>query len=119
MDALSVAIVAAAVAMLIAVAQGVAIHRLRRRIRDSEARRRGGAARHGRTMEHLAPWAAQWPGNPRGFRFIGDPIDGVQFNDDGILIVEIKAGRGRLSPVQRRVRDHVQAGRVEWREIRI
>lgn len=95
------------------------ILRLRRRLRRLDAAKRSQSARYGRTTEHFAPFMDHWPWDPRGFRFIGDPIDGIQFTDDGLVIVEIKAAGSRLSPVQRRIRDHVAAGRVAWREVRI
>ena len=30
-------------------------------------------------------------------RFLGAPIDGVQFEDDRVILVEFKSGRSRLS----------------------
>lgn len=62
---------------------------------------------------------ASWPWDSKRFKFLGDPIDGIQFTDEGIILVEIKSSKSRLSAVQRQTRDHVLAGRVEWREIRI
>ena len=53
------------------------------------------------------------------FRFLGAPIDGVQFEDDRIVLVEFKSGQSRLSSRQRRIRDLVREGRVEFREVRV
>lgn len=70
-------------------------------------------------MEQFAPFLADWPWDPKLFRFIGSPIDGLQFTPDGVVFVEIKSASSRLSPIQQQVRDHVEAGRVSWQEIRI
>jgi predicted Holliday junction resolvase-like endonuclease len=87
-----------------------------RRLRHAQ---RSQAVRHGQAVEQFAPFMAQWPWDPRGFRFLGDPIDGIQFNEDGIVLVEVKSGGSRLKPGQRAVREHVEAGRVSWREVRV
>lgn len=81
--------------------------------------KRSQSTRYGQISEQFAPWMAAWPWDPKRFKFLGDPIDGVQFTDEGIVFVEIKSAGSRLSPVQRQVRDHVEAGRVAWREFRI
>ena len=60
-----------------------------------------------------------YPWDPRNFRFLGAPIDGVQFEDDMVVLVEFKSGRSRLSDRQLRIRDLVQNGRVEFREVRV
>ena len=91
----------------------------RGRIRALTSQRQSQAARYGQTMEQFAPFLEDWPWDPKGFRFLGDPIDGIQFNDDGIVIVEVKSARSRLSPRQAIVRRQVEEGRVQWREVRI
>jgi predicted Holliday junction resolvase-like endonuclease len=77
------------------------------------------STRYGQITEQFAPFLATWPWDPKRFKFLGDPIDGVQFTNEGIVFVEIKSARSRLTPVQRQVREHVQAGRVAWHEVRI
>jgi predicted Holliday junction resolvase-like endonuclease len=92
---------------------------LRRRVRDLDASKRSQSTRYGQTMEQFAPFMDDWPWDPKGFRFIGSPVDGVQFNADGVVFVEVKSASSRLSPVQQAIRDHVRAGRVEWHEVRL
>jgi len=81
----------------------------------------------GKVQEHLAPL---FPGfcaefNPRDARFLGSPVDFVVFDglDAGdvarVVFVEVKTGRSALSPRERRVREAVEAGRVEWRLLRL
>ena len=81
--------------------------------------RRGDAVRRGLTTEQWLPLAESYPWDPRNFRFLGAPIDGVQFEDDRVVLVEFKSGRSRLSDRQMRIRDLVKSGRVEFREVRV
>lgn len=95
------------------------VRRWRRRLRELDGAKRSQSTRYGQTLEQFAPFLETWPWDPKGFRFIGAPIDGIQFTPDGVVFVEIKSAASRLSPVQQQVRDHVMAGRVAWREVRI
>jgi predicted Holliday junction resolvase-like endonuclease len=82
----------------------------------------GSALARRRAAETSDRWRAQWmpvlaahPFDPRRFRFVGGPIDGVQFEEDKVLFVAF-ASEGR-PPADPRVRDLVRAGRVEWVEV--
>ena len=81
--------------------------------------RRGDAVRRGFTTEQWLPLTESYPWDPRNFRFLGAPIDGVQFEDDRVVLVEFKSGRSRLSDKQLRIRELVQSGKVEFREVRV
>lgn len=96
-----------------------AARRARTRLRDLASAKQSQSTRYGQITEQFAPFLAAWPWDAKRFKFLGDPVDGVQFNDDGIVFVEIKTAGGRLSPVQRQVRDHVEAGRVAWHVVRL
>lgn len=98
---------------------GTWVRRLRRRLRALDGAKRSQSTRYGQIAEQFIPLAAAWPWDPKRFRFLGDPVDGIQFTDDGVVLVEIKSATSRLSTAQRQVRDHVRAGRVTWREVRI
>jgi predicted Holliday junction resolvase-like endonuclease len=88
---------------------------LLRRWRAERSRARSQATRYGTLTEQYAPWLAGWPfADARRFRFLGDPIDGVQFEDDAVYLVEVKTAGATLNPRQRAVRDAVLAGRVGW-----
>lgn len=123
MDALTIALLLAASASVLAVllAWGWVrqARRLKQRIRALDNAKRSQSTRYGQITEQFAPFLADWPWDPKRFRFLGDPIDGIQFTDDGIVLIEIKTAGSRLSAVQRQVRDHVQAGRVAWHEVRL
>jgi predicted Holliday junction resolvase-like endonuclease len=75
--------------------------------------------RLGQIGEHLAPFLTDWPWDSKNFRFLGNPVDGIQFNDDEVIFVEIKTGKSQLSKNQRVVRDLIKIGRVKWAEFRI
>jgi len=76
--------------------------------------RKSSEVRLGKIGENLAPFTKSWPWDPKNFRFLGNPIDGVQFNEDGIIFVEIKTGGARLSKSQKDFRDLVKAGKVSF-----
>lgn len=92
---------------------------LRQELQAKDSAKRSQSTRYGQIQEQFAPFMSSWPWDPKRFKFIGDPIDGIQFTDDGVVLVEIKSASSRLSKVQREVRDHVIAGRITWQEIRI
>ena len=76
--------------------------------------RKSSEVRLGKIGENLAPFVRDWPWDPKNFRFLGNPIDGVQFNDDEIVFVEIKTGAARLSRSQKDFRDLVKEGKVSF-----
>lgn len=97
------------------------LYALRARSRYARERSAGRslATRFGQINEQFAPFLASYPYDPKDFRFLGTPIDGVQFNGEEVIFVEIKSSRSKLNERQRSIRDAVQAGRVRWMEFRI
>ncbi len=75
--------------------------------------------RLGKIGENLAPFTEHWPYDPNNFRFLGSPIDGIQFTDDMIYLVEIKTGRSRLSKMQKHCKKLVDEGKVEFVSFRV
>jgi len=94
-----------------------------RRVRK-DAIQRSLAVTTGKVYEQLVPYLPNFPFNPKDVRFLGSPVDFVVF--DGlsagdvtrIVFVEVKTGDAALSSRERRIRDAVQASRVEWYELR-
>jgi len=76
--------------------------------------RKSAEVRLGKIGENLAPFVKGWPWDPKNFRFLGNPIDGIQFNKDGLVFVEIKTGGARLNRTQKDFRDLVKAGKVSF-----
>lgn len=97
----------------------------------TEAEARSEAVLTGKLSEQFAPFWIDFPFDPGDVRFLGSPIDFVVF--DGatdarlgrtsalrrIVFVDIKTGNARLTPVQRRIKECVQAGRVRFQEIAV
>ena len=52
------------------------------------------------------------------FKFLGRPVDGVQFQDDEVIIVEFKTGAAQLTPRQRNIKKLIAEGKVRFEEIR-
>ena len=94
-----------------------------RRVRK-DAIQRSLAVTAGKVYEQLVPYLPDFPFNPKDVRFLGSPVDFVVFDglSDGqvtrIVFVEVKTGAAVLSTRERRVRDAVQEGRIEWHELR-
>ena len=117
---LSLLVVAAALALVIVVrAYGDRVAKLKARVRELESSRQSLATTYGRITEQWAPFMAGYPHDPRNFRFLGSPVDGVQFEEDRIVFVEFKANGSRLTASQKRYRELVEQGRVEWLEFRL
>jgi predicted Holliday junction resolvase-like endonuclease len=79
----------------------------------------------GKIQEQLIPYLPGFPYNPKDLRFLGSPIDLVVFDGlaDGelrkIVFVEVKTGRSGLTPGEHAVRSAIEAGEVEWAELRV
>ena len=94
------------------------ITRLQAALQEERTRRGSLASTYGRISEQWFPLTDAFPYDSRHFRFLGSPIDGIQFEEDRIIFCEFKANRGDLSEGQRRIRDLVRERRVEWQEFR-
>ena len=77
------------------------------------------STRYGKMTEQFMPFLKDYPYDGRNFRFLGSPVDGIQFEDDRIVLVEFKTGDSRLSEKQNRIKELVKKGRVFFEEIRI
>ncbi|MBN2330354.1 MAG: endonuclease [Candidatus Aenigmarchaeota archaeon] len=93
--------------------------RLRARLSEALSSKQSLSTKYGRMTEQFIPLLDLYPYDENRFRFLGNPIDGVQFNDDGIVFVEFKAAGSRLSPDQKRIKELVEQKRVRFHEIRI
>lgn len=96
-----------------------ALVRTRRSLSEARSEKRSQATRYGKLTEQFAPLVDRYPYDPEQFRFLGSPIDGVQFADDAVVLVEFKAASSRLSARQRQIRDLVEQGEVRFETVRI
>jgi hypothetical protein len=53
------------------------------------------------------------------FRFIGDPIDGMQFEDDRIIFVEFKTDQAKPNPIKSKIKELVENRKIEWFEFKV
>tara|TARA_B100000745_G_scaffold207831_1_gene137442 strand:- start:71 stop:451 length:381 start_codon:yes stop_codon:yes gene_type:complete len=95
------------------------ITRVSRKLKQEQFRNRSLSSKYGKITEQFLPLVDSYPWNSEKFRFLGSPIDGVQFEDDKVIFVEFKTGDSQLSKDQRHIRDIVQANKVEFQIIKI
>lgn len=77
------------------------------------------STKYGRMTEQFMPFLETYPYDKQNFRFIGNPIDGVQFEKDKIIFVEFKAGDHQISVSQKAVKELVDRGKVKFEEFRM
>src|SRR6188472_1525332 len=100
------------------------VPRFARRMRTEGALQSRAIVR-GQIYEQLVPYLPGFRFNPKDAQFLGRPVDFVVFDglDEGevrrIVFVEVKTGVSTLTTRERRVRDAIRAGRVEWQELRV
>ena len=106
---------------LLALSLVAALRRIRRledTLDNELSRQRSLSTTYGRITEQWFPLMDAYPYDPQGFRFLGTPIDGIQFEEDRVVIVEFKTNRSRLSENQKRIKRLVEEGHVYWEEFR-
>lgn len=81
--------------------------------------KRSSEVRLGKTVENVAPFFNEWPYDPSNFRFLGSPIDGVSFNDDEVVFVEVKTGQAKLSRNQNKIRELIKNGKIRFMTFRV
>jgi len=131
--ALAVCAVLSLVFLIFGLKVGSLLGRLRterrfdRMVRDErrDAVKRSRAVLGGQLAEQMAAFFPGFPADPSDARFIGKPVDFICFTGlsggtvTDITFVEVKTGQSNLSPVERSVRNAIEAGRVHYTEYRI
>lgn len=92
---------------------------LETRVKKELHDRKSSEVRLGKIGENMAPFFQGWPYDPNNFRFLGNPIDGIQFNEDEVVFVEIKTGKARLTTSQKTVKQLVKEGKVRFATFRV
>src|SRR5690242_12353047 len=123
-DSLTALIIGIAIGAVVALLCVLAVTPLYVRRMRKEAVAQSKAVTRGQIYEQLVPYLPNFEFNPKDAQFLGRPVDFVVFDglDEGevrrIVFVEVKTGVSTLTTRERRVRDAVRAGRVEWLELR-
>lgn len=102
-------------------------------MRKQKGRAQSAHTSKGQILEKWAPFVENdnidehW--RPEDWCFLGQPIDYVVFDwfpnkgenkEKGkVVLLDVKAAKSQLTTKQRRIRDLIQDGKVEWREIRL
>ena len=95
-----------------------------------DAAERSGHVLSGRVLERFSPLMRDFPFDPHDAVWIGHPVDFIVFDGlsserqgaaqlDRVILLEVKSGSGKLSKRQRRIKEVVEAGMVEWKVFRV
>jgi hypothetical protein len=68
------------------------------------------------TSQQYHAFMKQYPYNPDHFRYLGDPIDGIQFEEDKILLVSFKTKNTPRTTEQDHIKNLLKNGNVLWFE---
>jgi len=91
---------------------------LEERVGLLDSAKRSLSSKYGKMSEHFIPFLDTGHDSEK-FRFLGTPIDGVFFEDGKITFAEFKIGGSRLAPVQKRVKELIQEGKVDFKVFRV
>lgn len=74
----------------------------------------------GKFVEQLIPYLPEFKYDPTEARFIGSPLDFVIFpglaqgEPREVVFLEVKTGKSKLTPAERKLQKLIEAGRVRW-----
>lgn len=93
---------------------------LRRNIQLKQFKIQSANVKHGKSWEQFVPFMPEFEkiASKDNFMFLGNPIDGIAFDEDAIKFIEFKTGTSRLSPKQQRIKKQIEEKNVEWHELR-
>lgn len=93
----------------------------REKNRELLSQKKSSETRLGQISEHVVPFLAGCPYNPKDLHFLGNPIDYVVFDlDQGeITFLEVKTGNSKQSKRQKLIKNIIKAGKVYFAEMRI
>ena len=91
---------------------------LQKTLAHTEFRKASQSVKYGKLTEQWIPFSEKFPFPRENFRFLGNPIDGIAFNEEKIIVCEFKANTSALSEKQKSIKKLVQEKKVEWLELR-
>ncbi len=96
-------------------------NRLLKKYKELFKQKKSSEVRLGQITEQFAPFIPNWEHDPKNFKFLGAPIDGISFNlkDEEIVFVEIKSGKARLSENQKKIKEIIEKGNVVFKTFRV
>ena len=73
------------------------------------------STKYGQISEEFFPLEKSYPYNSKNFKFIGNPIDGIQFNDNEVILIEFKTNKSQMSSKQRHIKSLVENNKVSFK----
>jgi len=77
------------------------------------------SVKYGKLTEQWIPLSEEFPFDSKNFKFLGQPIDGIQFNEDKIIFCEFKTNTASLNEKQRKIKSLIEGKKVEWFELNL
>ena len=85
----------------------------------TESQKKSSEVRLGLMAENFMPFIRDYPYDHKNFRFLANPVDGIQVNEDSIIFIEFKTGGAKLSQSQKHIKNLVKEGRVRFETFRV
>lgn len=95
------------------------IERLKEKASRIESQKKSSEVKLGLMAENFMPFIRDYPYDHKRFRFLANPVDGIQVTDDAVIFVEFKTGGARLSKSQKFIKDLVTQGKVRFETFRV
>jgi len=70
---------------------------LEQRFQDLKFQKSSQSVKYGKLTEQFIPFTEDFPFNSENFRFLGNPIDGIVFEENQIIFAEFKTASSQLS----------------------
>ena len=99
----------------------IGINRLKEKTTTVESQKKSSEVRLGLMAENFMPFIRDYPYDHKDFRFLGNPVDGIQIDHatDSLIIIEFKTGNAKLSKTQKYIKDIVANGNVRFETFRV
>jgi len=97
----------------------VGIVRLKEKTATVESQKKSSEVRLGQMAENFMPFIRDYPYNHKNFRFLANPVDGLQVESDSVIFIEFKSGGAKLSKSQKHIKDMVAQGKVRFETFRV
>lgn len=91
---------------------------LQQELKQSQSQLRSTYVKFGKSFEHFVPFIKDFPADREKTTFLGMPIDLISFDEDTIKFIEVKTGSSQLSSKQKYIKNQIEQGRVEFKEVR-
>lgn len=95
-----------------------AISPLHKKIEKLSSEKESLSTAYNKITEQFVSSMEKYPYSTENFRYMGSPIDGIQFEDDQILFVEFKTEKSKLTTKQNKIKKLVKEGKIKWFEFK-